>query len=301
MMSKSEKITVVIIYYGKAKQLEENLKKWNTSDQLEIYLIDNLGDLRNRYNKLPDTITIIAPPYNLGFAGSINLVTSIAKNNNILVANSDVYPLDRTTITYLSKAFKIYPDADIVVPKLLFPSLKEQTGWQIKKGLNFLHLLSFLFFFDTRKSTYPLAGKIYSQPAGAALLFKRSALEKLGGLDATFYPAWFEDVDLYIRSCKKQINIVYYPYSIFIHKLGESIDTIGFKTFTYTFMINFFRLIKKFYPKYSLLLAILLPIAMLIRAAIALIYLPKKAKNVKEAVTTFLKVPIKVWKEIILS
>ena len=42
----------------------------------------------------------------------------------------------------------------------------------------------------------PPEGAAIGQPAGAALALRRSVLAELGGLDASFFPAWFEDVDL---------------------------------------------------------------------------------------------------------
>src|SRR5271167_329707 len=55
------------------------------------------------------------------------------------------------------------------------------------------------------------------QPAGACLAITRKVWESIGGFDESFYPVWFEDVDLCKRLLECGSKIVYCPTAHFRH------------------------------------------------------------------------------------
>lgn len=65
------------------------------------------------------------------------------------------------------------------------------------------------------------------QPAGACLLVKRSAWEAVGGFDESFFPLWFEDVDLCRRLRAGGWTIVYEPRAGFRHAGGHSLARLA--------------------------------------------------------------------------
>jgi len=65
------------------------------------------------------------------------------------------------------------------------------------------------------------------QPAGAFLLIRRAAWEKVGGFDETFYPLWFEDVDFLKRLRAGGWRIVYRPECRARHKGAASVRRIS--------------------------------------------------------------------------
>ena len=57
---------------------------------------------------------------------------------------------------------------------------------------------------------------------GAAMLVRRSVLERLGGFDPIFSPAYAEDVDLCLRARKAGFRIVYVPQARVWHKVSAA-------------------------------------------------------------------------------
>jgi N-acetylglucosaminyl-diphospho-decaprenol L-rhamnosyltransferase len=58
---------------------------------------------------------------------------------------------------------------------------------------------------------------VEAAPAGACLLFRRTAFERLGGFDEGF-PFWFEDTDLLARA--RQLGAVVYAHDAAFHHVG---------------------------------------------------------------------------------
>ena len=64
------------------------------------------------------------------------------------------------------------------------------------------------------------------QPAGALLMLRRDALAAVGGLDARFHPAWFEDVDLCKRLCDAGFRLRFTPAAVARHVGGHAVATM---------------------------------------------------------------------------
>ncbi len=65
------------------------------------------------------------------------------------------------------------------------------------------------------------------QPAGAFLMIRRDAWEKLGGFDESFFPLWFEDVDFLKRAKDNAFNIRFVPAVVAKHTGAHSIRKIS--------------------------------------------------------------------------
>jgi N-acetylglucosaminyl-diphospho-decaprenol L-rhamnosyltransferase len=83
------------------------------------------------------------------------------------------------------------------------------------------------------------------QPAGACLMVRRSALKQIGGFDESFYPAWFEDVDLCRRIYDLGGTVVFEPRACFIHYGGASLERLEPAEFLYAFHRNQARYFRK--------------------------------------------------------
>lgn len=68
------------------------------------------------------------------------------------------------------------------------------------------------------------------QAAAAALAVRKSALQRIGGFDEGFVPAWYEDVDLCDR-LSREGALVYTPEARFRHRGGESAGRLGYDRF----------------------------------------------------------------------
>ena len=69
------------------------------------------------------------------------------------------------------------------------------------------------------------------QPAGAALLVRRTDFEAVGGFDPAFGPAWFEDVDLCARLLKSGRRIRYVPGAVATHVGGTAMNALPYRDY----------------------------------------------------------------------
>jgi N-acetylglucosaminyl-diphospho-decaprenol L-rhamnosyltransferase len=76
--------------------------------------------------------------------------------------------------------------------------------------------------FDYRKA------QEVEQPAGACLAIQRVAWRDVQGMDNSFYPVWFEDVDLCRRLHERGWKILYCPSAVFVHAGGHSVTQLPF-------------------------------------------------------------------------
>ena len=83
------------------------------------------------------------------------------------------------------------------------------------------------------------------QPAGACLMVRREVLEKLGGFDEVFFPAWYEDVDLCKRIRDAGGRIVFVPDADFLHHGGHSLGRLGREEFLHFLYANRIRYFAK--------------------------------------------------------
>jgi N-acetylglucosaminyl-diphospho-decaprenol L-rhamnosyltransferase len=67
------------------------------------------------------------------------------------------------------------------------------------------------------------------QPAGACLAVTRAAWDTVQGMDADFYPVWFEDVDFCRRLLQSGTRIFYCPDARFRHSGAHSVGQLEFR------------------------------------------------------------------------
>jgi GT2 family glycosyltransferase len=91
------------------------------------------------------------------------------------------------------------------------------------------------------------AGEV-EQPAGAFLMFRRDAWEKLGGFDEGFHPLWFEDVDFCRRLRNKGLSVRYEPRAVALHRGGHSIRKLGWECRNLYWYASLLRYTVKHFP-----------------------------------------------------
>ena len=67
----------------------------------------------------------------------------------------------------------------------------------------------------------------------------------VGGFDAGFFPAWFEDVDLARRLHDRRLALHYWPAACFRHRLGSSVPRLGYGPFLSIYYRNLSRYLAK--------------------------------------------------------
>lgn len=223
----------------RARQL---LQAWPVDPRFELILVDN----GSRQELATDQAKVLVPKRNLGFAGAVNLGIREARAPLVLILNSDVRP-EPGALEQLLAGFERFPQAAGLAPKLIDSDNRCQCRWQLRPlpTPTTLLLQALMIPSGQGSKSEPELGALVEQPAAAALALRREALERVGGLDESFYPAWFEDVDLAIRLSQEGYSIRYWPQARFLHHLGASAAQLGYGSFLWIYYANLCRYLRK--------------------------------------------------------
>ena len=202
-----------------------------TGTPLEVIVVDNASSdgsaeaLRATYPH----ITVIDAGKNGGFSFANNIGLSRATGDVLMFLNSDTI-VAPGVLARMAAFLAEHPAVGLVGPRLTFPDGRFQTA-------------SFRNLPDIRSSSFyllglewlniRLGGKPYKDagdPAvsrkaealsGAAIMFRRSVYEKIGGLDERFF-MYGEDLDFCKRAGDLGFGIWYLAEATIIHFGGES-------------------------------------------------------------------------------
>jgi GT2 family glycosyltransferase len=237
-------LTGVVVHWRNEDLLAELAAAWPRDPRFELLIVDNGSSA-----PLPprrEAIRVLKPDRNLGFAGGANLGTVEAQGEVVLILNPDVVP-EEGALDRLLEGLAAWPDAAGLAPCLLGPAGEPQAAWQLRKIPSAWELLTHAFPVPGawRNEPEPEAGAPVEQPAAAALALRREALEKVGGFDPRFHPAWFEDVDLAKRLRDAGLTIRYWPAARFRHRLGSTVPRLGYGPFLFIYYRNLTRYLAK--------------------------------------------------------
>jgi GT2 family glycosyltransferase len=217
---------VSIVSYHQSKEIDSHLEaileslskvpSWNLSITNNYPEDKHFDSLVSKYQGHP-TIHFIQPGENIGFAGANNHAFKDSTADIFLLMNPDISPEASSLVSCLSH-FSAYSNLGALSPVLIDEKTKApQMKYLAKRLPSFYTLLANLLFLDTinennslsqyetyhddpelaslfENEAYPVVYEI-DQAAGACLFIPATIYRKLGGLDTTFHPAWFEDVD----------------------------------------------------------------------------------------------------------
>jgi GT2 family glycosyltransferase len=195
---------------------------------VEIVVVDNasvddsLAVLR-AYGERPG-LRLIASPDNLGFAGGANAGIATTTGDLVATFNPDVTPRPDWSAR-LRDAFAADARLGAAGGKLLFPdgATIQHAGGRIERPL---------LVGENIGHGEPDRGQ-HDAPAdvdfltGGALMLRRSAFDAIGGFDPTFYPAYYEDVDLCVRLRAAGWAVRYIPAATGLHREGAGKDEAG--------------------------------------------------------------------------
>lgn len=228
-------------------------------------------------------------PENGGFAYGNNIGINNSAGDIILLLNPDTY-IEDNAIEKLIKRIKSDEELHFIGPLLLYPDKSNQSYFLPKSYLDlwrhfcerfYLHrLFSKLRVFNSYYRTYMDYDKecYVEQVSGAALMFKRAVIEKIGLLDENYF-MYFEESDYCLKAKQHGFNMLYYPESRIIHIGGLGSPANWNKsTERYSQSLRYY-FIKNFGYSAFLLAAILQATGALIRVLVLLSKRDKKFKH----------------------
>ena len=282
-------LSALVPHWHDEDGLRRLLESWPDDGRYELLVVDNGS---SRAWRAPDHVRVVEPGRNLGFGGAINLAATVARGDLLLVLNPDAAPAPGALEALVDGARR-FPEAAGLAPRLESTDGEAQYRWQLKPLPRPAQLLAHGLLVDPVQGPLdePEAGAAVAQPAAAALLLRRPALEVLGGFDSGFFPAWFEDVDLGRRLADAGLTIRYWPEAVFHHGLGGSVAALGYSRFLPIYYRNLLRyLLKHHGRRWSFAARSVLPFGMIARLLLVPWRRPTRALNRAEAAHGLLRV-----------
>jgi O-antigen biosynthesis protein len=277
------KLSVIIVNYNVKHFLEQclhSVEKASKNIDTEVFVVDNNsvdGSKGMLIRKFPE-VKLILNSRNLGFSKANNQAIKRATGEYILLLNPDTV-IEEDTFDKVVAFMDEHPEAGGLGVKMIdgkgkfLPESKRglPTPWV---AFNKVFGLSAIFpkskVFGKYHLTFLDKDKIQQIDvlAGAFMLMRKEALDKVGLLDEEFF-MYGEDIDLSYRITKGGYTNYYFPETTIIHYKGESTKkgSLNYVRMFYNAMIIFAR--KHFSKQYAGLFSFFIHLAIYFRAAIA--------------------------------
>ena len=185
---------------------------------------------------------------NLGFIGSCNVGAAAAYGEFLLFLNNDTQ-VTPGWLDALLRCFAERPDCGMAGSRLVYPDgrLQEAGGLVFADGSCWN-----IGRFESRDAPAFRYRRETDYVSGASLLIHREVFQRIGGFDARYTPAYYEDTDLAFAVRKLGLRVYYEPASTVIHCEGITSGTdlgSGIKRHQ---VINQAKFIDKWTPELSL-------------------------------------------------
>ena len=252
-------ISIVIVNWNSGTHLGDCLISLaKHGPEAEVVIVDNAstdGSLSEALLRAPATV-VIRNDKNRGFASACNAGWAAASGDRVLFLNPDAESTGGA-VARLARALDDEPAAWAAGGRLTDRFGQTQVGFNVRRFPTPSDVAAEAFLLHRlwprnpwsrryRMLDWPHDSRSHvDQPAGACLMLLRSALERLGGFDEGFHPAWFEDVDLCRRIYCLGGTIIFEPEACFFHRGGTSLAHLDAAGFLETFHRNQVRYFRK--------------------------------------------------------
>jgi GT2 family glycosyltransferase/glycosyltransferase involved in cell wall biosynthesis len=189
---------------------------------LEIIVVDDASsdETADRLGAITG-VRVVRNAANLGFIGACNAGAAIARGEYLVFLNNDT-AVAPGWLAALLDTFVARPDAGLAGAKLVYPDgrLQEAGGIVFADGSGW----NYGRFGDPAHPSHDYVREA-DYCSGAAIAIPRESFASLGGFDARYAPAYYEDTDLAFRVRESGRRAYYQPASVVVHFEGITSGT----------------------------------------------------------------------------
>jgi len=247
-------ISIVIVNWNSGSLLERCvLSLVAHAPGCELVVVDNASsDSSLDFATRLGGVSTIRNRENRGYAAANNQGWNGSRGDPVLFLNPDT-EATRGAVNRLEQALKADPSRWAAAGKLVGASGETQIGFNLRAFPTVASVAADMLMLDEIWPANPWtrryrmadadhdAPREVDQPAAACLMLRRAALERLGGFDENYQPAWFEDVDLCRRIWSLGGRILFEPGAVFVHQGGSSLRRLTPPEFLQYFHTNQLR------------------------------------------------------------
>ena len=228
-------VGIVIVTHNSAEEIGPCLDA-AAATGAEVLVVDNASDDETGSVVERHGVRLIVNPSNVGFAAAVNQGARALSTPLLLLLNPDA--VIQSGLEHLREACSD-PQTAAAGGLLVDTHGKPQASYAVRRfpsatALCFEALLinrlwpgnPVNWHYRCLDLDHSISMEV-EQPAGAFLMMRRDAWERLAGLDEDFYPLWFEDVDFLKRAKDELYHIRYVPKAVAKHTGAHSIRKIS--------------------------------------------------------------------------
>jgi N-acetylglucosaminyl-diphospho-decaprenol L-rhamnosyltransferase len=227
-------IGIIIVTYNSASEIGACLDAALASGG-DIVVVDNASHDGTMAEVARRGVRFVSNPDNRGFAGAVNQGFAELMNPYVLLLNPDA--VIETSLEPLRQACDL-PGSAGAGGQLVDARGEAQAGFMVRRLPTPAALILEALLLNRFWPGNPVnrryrcldwdssSRSLVEQPAGAFLMVRRAVWQELGGLDESFFPLWFEDVDFCRRIRDRGFSLYYIPEAVAKHTGGHSITTL---------------------------------------------------------------------------
>ena len=226
-------VGAVIVTWNSAEDIADCIRSARNAGIEKIVVVDNGStDHTRKIVELIEGVRLLVFPENLGFAGGVNQGVAALDTEYVLILNPDCF-VD-SGIPAMKRAARDGAAGGM----LLGEDGKLQQGFAVRRLPTATTLIfevlgiNRIFAGNPVNRRYRCTGfdpkreQQVEQPPAAFFLVKREVFVALNGMDAEYWPVWFEDVDFCARLLLAGYRISYCPEAKAKHRGGGSVKKI---------------------------------------------------------------------------